>query len=248
MANERRPLDRDPVAFFSGALGVGQTLFAAQGLATTPVYDFRGQKRLRGYVFTDQAPAAGFPRVRFGATSVALDIVVPLAQDSSQAANTFPFDLWIPANFGTIELTNGGVLANVRVAAWVYPEGDGASQFTIFPPGGAGTTDAVHVAATSAALAAGANTVTMRTVPAGFDSRLLSLAVAYNGTPAVGTSVQLMAGGVLVDLAVDGLVNGVFVPLPDGILCDAAEVWAIQVEGAVLNDTISWRAHFEETS
>jgi hypothetical protein len=115
----------------------------------------------------------------------------------------------------------------------------------------AAAVNGVHVDLTSAALAAGANTVTFRTVPALTNSRLLSCVVAYTGTPAVGTSVQLRIGAVLVDLEVDGLVSGVFVrTLPAGveILADAADTWQIQVEGAVVTDTIRVLAHFEETT
>lgn len=108
--------------------------------------------------------------------------------------------------------------------------------------------EGVPVSFTDGNLAAGDSTVTFRTVPAGRFARLVSCQAAYTGTM-TGVSLQLVAGGVIVDVAIGSLASGVFVPLlPAGMVIPltAAAVYAINVVGATLNDNLDVRAHFEE--
>ena len=113
-----------------------------------------------------------------------------------------------------------------------------------------GNPDAIHVAFNEGGtLAAGDSDVTFRTVTAAKFSTLKSCMAAYTGT-VTGVELQLLAGGVPVAPPVGALSSGVFVSLiPPGIEvpADAAEVYAVRVLGATLNDDLDVNAHLVET-
>ena len=118
---------------------------------------------------------------------------------------------------------------------------------TQFPPYRRRTTPAT-ADATSAALSAGTNTVTIYTAPANRQSRIRSLRVCYTGTVA-GVTIQLWANGVAVGPPIGGLTTAIFVDLltaDANLLVNPAQVFAVRVLGATATNTISYQAHFED--
>lgn len=129
-ALEKRTFQRECVFFFdsavSGTLAGGQTITNKMALAATPALPIHGQRRLRGYCSTDKAPAAGFPRLRFGEDGTNIDMVFALVQDAAQPNFEFPFDVPAYADYFVPELTNGAAAgATVRFEVWADPEGSG---------------------------------------------------------------------------------------------------------------------------
>lgn len=128
MANESRRLDRAQVFFWAtSSVTAGQTLPQALGGTSTfyPIYDGSGHRRLYGLFSSDNAPAAGFPRVRFyddpaGTTVV---YIAPFTQDSSQSARrTWRINVPMLTPWFTIEWTAGASATSVFGIAWMYPE------------------------------------------------------------------------------------------------------------------------------
>lgn len=141
MAKEKRVIDRGAIFFVdpfmvsqinpanpTGVVPVNATLWSALLMSNTPVFNIRGQKRLMGSLSTNQAPAAGFPRLRFNNTgsNTVFDDVIPLVQDTTQANFFYPFDVPVCSGFVTLELTNGAVgAATVYAQMFKFPEGAG---------------------------------------------------------------------------------------------------------------------------
>jgi hypothetical protein len=106
----------------------------------------------------------------------------------------------------------------------------------------------VPITFTDGSLAAGTSTVTFRTVPAGRLACLTSCIASYTGT-ANGVSLQLLAGGVEVDLPISSLGTAQFVYiLTPGtqVWLSAAAVYAVTITNATLNDDLNVRAQFLE--
>lgn len=127
MALETKKLDREQILYFNQSVTNAKTLPETLGGTATqyPIYDGSGHRRIMGYFSCAQAPAAGFPRIRFydgaGSTaSVVATFVLP--PDTAQSTKNFFIDLPLLTPFFTIELTQGGVTGNVFAVAWVYPE------------------------------------------------------------------------------------------------------------------------------
>lgn len=125
-APERSSFQRERILFYSGAVAGGSTLQTALGLAAAPGFHVHGHRRLRGYLSTTVAPAAGFPRIRFGSDGTNIDEVFVLVQDPAQSNFQYPFDIPVFGDYTTgPELTNGAGAATVRVECWADPEGSG---------------------------------------------------------------------------------------------------------------------------
>lgn len=77
-----------------------------------------GHQRVLGYLYADQAPASGFPRVRQSEDGVnwTRDQVIP--QDLSKTNYHYPFDLVLRQPYVMVEWTQGGTQAD-DFRAWV---------------------------------------------------------------------------------------------------------------------------------
>ena len=131
MAQDLTLPDRQQV-FFAVAQNIGaggtlpETAWGGGGAAGAYIINrASGMGHLRGVITGTQAPAAGFPRIRFWTGSGSSLVLTPiltfvLAVDPANA-NSFEIDqpLWTP--YFTIEWTQGAAPGTFSGAAWVYP-------------------------------------------------------------------------------------------------------------------------------
>lgn len=143
MANELKALDREQILYFNDTVASGLTLPEALGGLSTqyPIFDGGGNRRLVGIFASSQAPAAGFPRVRFfdsplSTATVRATYVFDEDTNNSSTQNVYKLDCPLLTPWFTIEWTMGGTGANVFGVAWIYPEDGGGD----FPASGGGGT------------------------------------------------------------------------------------------------------------
>ena len=138
MARELKALDRQSVFYFNAALTSGQTIAEALGGTATdyPIFDASGHRRLVGMISSSQAPASGYPRIRFydnPSSSATAYAVYVLDKDTTQSNNSYLIDVPLMSPFFSIEWTMGATGATVFGSAWVYPE-DSSGTINFPPP------------------------------------------------------------------------------------------------------------------
>lgn len=106
----------------------------------------------------------------------------------------------------------------------------------------------VTVDETDSALSAGANTITLRTVPDNRVSTVKRVLAAYTGTIS-GVTLQLLANGIPVGNPVGVATSGELVELlsnENPITLGPGETFQISVAGATANDDLRYIGFFEE--
>lgn len=126
---ELKSVERAPAIFFDGTLaaGAGQTLFAALGLAQTPVYPAHGNRRITGAIYLSAVPSSA-PVLSMNVDgSNTFDINITLQRDTSQSDFVYVFDIPLFMPYWTLQLTGNAAGSSCRVSVWTYPDGSGAA-------------------------------------------------------------------------------------------------------------------------
>lgn len=234
--------DRKPLPIFARSTG---DTFTSNAVATVPCM---GMRRVVGNV-KYSAAIVTVPTLEFSADGVNYEASYNFTADPA-GTNLYAIDEDVQAwKYARITITAAGAGNNARGSVEILPamDSDSGGGTTAGANPGAGH-DAIHSSGTSAALAAGANTVTAYTVTAGKFLALTRLICRYTGTVA-GVTLTAQVGGVVAGVPVGGLVSGQNVNLlePGTVIhADPAETVQVLVTGATLADTITYSVQGDE--
>lgn len=178
MSDRFLPINRFQVAYFDATVNAAETIPQALGGAAGAylIHKATGQGSVQGVIRGAQAPAAGFPRIRFweapgDATTLTAIDTIPL----SGVSNTYYINQTLNSPFFTIEWTMGGTGGNVFLVAWVFPDAAGGGSGS---GGTGGPEGATYSALGYEQLTVAAASVGFASVPASANYALITIETA----------------------------------------------------------------------
>lgn len=114
---------RKVVSIFSRTAADGNV--AGAGTVTSGKHRAVGMGRIKGSFYSAQAPAAGYPRVRFSPTGEDWRETQEVQRDASQSGFLFRFDFALRGPYVLVEWQHGGTPAAVEASAYLEGGGEG---------------------------------------------------------------------------------------------------------------------------